>query len=276
MSAKLSSEEKRNRRVGLIVSLLLHIALVLAFIFTFAWLPPNPPPPELGIELALGNADEGSGKMPDLSNAAASLKRTQESPAEESNTKPTEEAEPVSNENPEAIPVVEEKKQEKPKTETKPIKTQESTQKNTEKPQNTKDDGKKTNDKALMQGDGKGDDGKAGSKGKEEGSPDGRGLYSSGGQGGTDPFSVKGWRLNCNIAVNDRSGETGRIVFNVEIDDQGYLAGLSLREANVSPAVVKLYEKAVQNQIENCLEKKGDKVEARAKGTLTFVLTNKR
>ncbi|HHL51842.1 MAG TPA: hypothetical protein ENJ39_00570, partial [Flammeovirgaceae bacterium] len=54
-------KEKQNKRIGLIVSVGAHVVLLLLFVFLVAWRAPNPPLPEIGIELNFGTSDAGSG-----------------------------------------------------------------------------------------------------------------------------------------------------------------------------------------------------------------------
>ncbi|MGD1841083.1 MAG: hypothetical protein ACFB0B_09325 [Thermonemataceae bacterium] len=258
---KLSQEEKKSRKVGLAVSIVLHIVLVAIFLYTFAWTPPNPPPPELGIALSLGTDEQGSGDLPDFSNAAGALTEREE-PTPENTTAPSE----ITSED-----IIKEAESDVVAEKT-PIKKKAPAPK--KQPQKVKKQ-KKVNTRSLMEGNGKGESNTPGNKGKEQGTPDGRSIYSANGAGGDDPFNVQGWRLNCDLKVNDRSGESGKIIFEIEIDDQGYLTGIKPKNYNVSPALMNLYKQTVQSQIEDCLEKKDANAPPRAKGTLTFILKAK-
>src|SRR5690606_37912735 len=56
----MEEEEKKNKRLGMIISVGLHGAMLLLFFFLLAWREPNPPLPDYGIELNFGMV-EGSG-----------------------------------------------------------------------------------------------------------------------------------------------------------------------------------------------------------------------
>jgi len=253
--------EKTSRRTAFIVSLVVHVLIVTLFFFIYAWEPPIPPPPEYGIELSYGSDEEGQGENPRF---VPTQERQSEDLPEES-TAPNEVVETPS-QLPEAEVSVPQKA---PET----------------KPQLPKDQPKQAepepqpNPKALFNpegsGTGKGDDGKEGIKGRSEGTLDGRGLYG-GGEGGFSLTGLDGWKLSCNnLQVNDNSGEEGFITFEIIVDEDGYLQTITTKQYNVSPRVVALYKRALEEQIEGCLVRSSARVPSRARGTITFRLKSK-
>jgi outer membrane biosynthesis protein TonB len=56
-------QEKNNDRTAWTVSILVHALLLIAFIFMVAWREPNPPLPEVGIQINFGTDDTGSGDI---------------------------------------------------------------------------------------------------------------------------------------------------------------------------------------------------------------------
>ena len=59
----MNSDENKNKRIGMVTSIGIHLTLFLIFFFLTAWRAPNPPNPEFGIELNFGLDNEGSGDV---------------------------------------------------------------------------------------------------------------------------------------------------------------------------------------------------------------------
>ncbi|MEQ9591024.1 MAG: hypothetical protein RLN86_00405, partial [Cyclobacteriaceae bacterium] len=76
-------EEKKNRRIGMITSIGVHLALILAFLFIMAWRAPNPPLPEYGIELNFGLDDQGYGEVQPETPANEAESAEEQPPVEE-------------------------------------------------------------------------------------------------------------------------------------------------------------------------------------------------
>ncbi|WP_420386867.1 hypothetical protein [Roseivirga sp.] len=117
----MSDQEKKDKRFSIIVSAIIHSALIALFLILVAWREPDPPLPEYGIELNLGFQDAGSGDT----------ERTAETQVEdtEDDTPPDAETEtetdPVEEEVQEEV---QEEVVEQPKTEVTPVeKVQEET-----------------------------------------------------------------------------------------------------------------------------------------------------
>lgn len=257
------SSEQKSHRIGFLVSLLVHILLVVIFFLVYAWKPPIPPPPEYGIELMYGLDEAGQGEQPSF------LPTTQPQPIEQyTPTEPS--SQPIEPLHHEADADVSLPQEAPPKPEPKPTPTPKPAPPEPQVPP-------QPNPKALFNPDadqGKGDDGRQGNKGRQEGTLDGRGLYG-GGEGGYSVSGLDGWRLNCKLNVQDNSGEEGVIVFEIAVSAMGTLEYVRTRESNVSPRVVNIYRDAIHKQIEGCLEKSSARVPDRAQGTIIFYLRAK-
>lgn len=255
--------EKSSSRTAFIVSLVIHTLIVLLFFFIYAWEPPIPPPPEYGIELSYGTDEEGEGENPRF----VPTQETRSEPVPEESAAENEAVETPSDLPDAEVSVPEESPKPTPapkQNEPKPVEPE-------PRPQ--------PNPKALFNpdgtGTGKGEEGKEGTKGRSEGTLDGRGLYG-GGEGGFSVTGLDGWRLSCdNLQVNDNSGEEGFITFEIIIDEDGYLQTITTKQYNVSPRVVALYKRALEEQIEGCLVRSSTRVPSRARGTITFRLKSK-
>ena len=91
--------------------------------------------------------------------------------------------------------------------------------------------------------------GKVGDQGNPEGKLEAKALYGTpgGGGGGTGPaYNIRGWMPDSRPNVNDGSDESGRVVFQVKIDDEGRIISVVPIEKTVSPAVVAFYKREVE------------------------------
>lgn len=265
---KMSAEEKR-KRIAAGVSITLHVALLLLFIFLIAWREPDPPLPEYGIELNFGLDDAGSGDVQPETQPVQT--EQQEEPAEEEPVEEVQETTPepvepvdevieetVEEVTPTPVPqhdspdVIEEKPVEEKKEEVKPVeqpKKQEPTpdprpvEEKTE-PVKSGNSGEADSQQNTSQGD-KTD--AQGDQGDPEGSVDSRALYGKTGGGGGLAVSLSGWKLDGDPKVNDTSNEEGRIVFEIQVDDNGEIIGVRVLERTVTAAVARKYQEAVQN-----------------------------
>jgi protein TonB len=91
---------------------------------------------------------------------------------------------------------------------------------------------------------GDGSPGDVGDQGSPQGTLDGKSLYGSPGGGGTGgaSVSISGWRKKNITLPKDKTNETGKIVFEVTVNDLGTLTKIRATSSTVSPTVVKFYE----------------------------------
>lgn len=57
-----SKKEKKNKQIGAFISIGSHVILLFLFLFIVAWRAPDPPLPEIGIELNFGLEEAGTGE----------------------------------------------------------------------------------------------------------------------------------------------------------------------------------------------------------------------
>jgi hypothetical protein len=273
--------EKRNERTGAIVSVAVHGAAILAMVLIAGWKAPNPPLPEYGIELNFGLADAGTGEVqpeevPDATEPSEEqVSSESEEQAEETAANETE-AEPVT----EAIvskvesPVVtkEEKKEPaKPKEAPKePVKEEKPVLAEYKKPSEsaTKDN---ADGKTVSQGDQKD---KIGDQGKPESTLDANALYGkTGGGGGGPSLDLTGWTWDYIPKPDIKSGENGKVVFLIEVDDRGEILKVTTEERSVSPEV----EKALLAEVRKLTFSRisDGAVPEVSKGRITFVLRSR-
>ncbi len=256
-----SQEEKKNKRVGMIVSLSVHTLLLLLFAFLMAWQEPDPPLPEYGIELNFGVDQAGTGEIqpetpPNQTENVeeAAPEETQPEEIVEEEPEPEVVEEPVMEEvtevfeDKESEDVVEEKPEETEKVEEtvvkeEPVPAEPEEKTEEKKPVTENEKGEENTPVSVNQGD-KTDE--TGDQGDEQGVIDARALYGKPGGGGGSSLELAGWMWDFTPKPNDTSNEGGRIVFEIKIDDQGEIISIKTLEKTVSPSVEKIYKAEVE------------------------------
>ena len=88
--------------------------------------------------------------------------------------------------------------------------------------------------------------GTVGDQGNPKGSIDASSLYGKPGGAKTGlALNVSGWGMGARPQVNDDSDESGRIVFEITVDDTGDIINVRVKESTVSQSVVEVYKRAV-------------------------------
>lgn len=284
----MSEEEEKYKKTGMIISVSVHLIVALLFFFLLAWQEPDPPLPEYGIELNFGLDNVGSGETQQpqpteqVTQAEQNVAETQEEvieevPEEIPEPEPEVTQDPVVEETvtepetssevtqPVESPVVEKEKKQ-------PVKKQETPVKETPpapKKQVTEQLGKET--PSANQGD---DTNKPGDKGKEEGKVDERALYGAKGGANGASLEMSGWQWDFLPKPNDTSNENGKIVFQITIDEEGYIIGVKTLEKTVSPEIEKVYRQAVE---ELSFSKTGDNIRTAptSTGKITFIIRSR-
>ena len=256
----MSNQEKKDKKVGIAVSVGLHVLMLLLFFFILAWRAPDPPLPDYGIELNFGMDDAGSGNQQPKTPASKSTVEKVESQAPESQPEPVREVikepavqpQPVVEQPTEAVEEVvsqpqpspvtkEEVKKVEPKPKAEPVKepVKEEPKKESPKPALFPSENKSSESANANQGD---KENAVGDQGSQQGSIDSRAMYGEqgGGQGGPQ-LNISGWRWDEAPNKRDQSTENGRIVFRFKIDDQGYVIEAATVETTVSPKVTQFY-----------------------------------
>ena len=292
-----TEEEKKNQKVSMMISLGIHGLLLIIFLFILAWKAPDPPLPEYGIELNFGVSDVGTGDIqpqtPPNENTSEEEAAPEELPQEaaeevvepletvEESTESSEEVvETVDNvqESPDVVPdtpqedpgpvIEEEKKEEEKKPEAKPVENEDPV-KPADGAQGT--EGESEEAEAANQGDNLDE---TGDKGDPQGTLDSRALYGNPGGGGGSSLDMAGWMWDFKPEPDDTSSETGRLVFEIKIDDQGEILSVRRLESTVSPAIEKIYRQEVEKLT---FSKTSDNalVAPISTGKITFVIRSK-
>lgn len=273
-------------------SLGVHTVLFLILFFVIAWRAPDPPLPEYGIELNFGLDDQGSGEVQpedqvgDKGESVTSETVSEQMPEQSAET-PSETSEPAAEK--EVVPVpskaespVSVKEVKKPVTESKePVKAEAKTPKKestvTTPAETTKETAAEETARkgdAASQGD---NVNKTGDKGSEQGTLDAKALYGTpgGGGGGTGMnLQMAGWTWADQPSIPQLpDNENGRIVFDIECDENGDITGITTVERTLSPRAEQLLKEMIRKN--SLIRTSGGKVPERSRGRFVFVLRTK-
>jgi len=92
-----------------------------------------------------------------------------------------------------------------------------------------------------------GDKNRSGDQGADDGKIDSRALYGKQGGGDGGPLiNLSNWAWDKINITKDPSSENGKIIFRINVDDGGYITGISVVETTVSPSVVRYYQSQVE------------------------------
>ncbi|MEQ9403807.1 MAG: hypothetical protein RIM99_09495 [Cyclobacteriaceae bacterium] len=258
-------KEEKNKRVGWLVSVGVQLFLLVLFYFLIAWKAPFPPIPEYGIELGFSQS------------AGAVLPTESASPAEEAPEEDAEqeESDNIQDEVTENLDDTSEKIEEVVETVEESETPVEEVVKASSAAMNERIE-KKTADEVV---DETAEKDEPTEEVQEEKQPeiDERAIYgsqgaSSGNEEGAS-LALSGWIWDFKPKPNDESEETGKIVYKIVVDEDGYLVKIETVISTVSPSVERKYRAAVQKLT---FSKTSDyKSAPLSTGTLTFIIKTK-
>ncbi len=263
-------EENKRKRKAMITTAVIQAVMLLIFYFLIAWREPNPPNPEFGIELNFGMTNTGSGNEPVQSTTQSKTTEQEEAAAQQSESESdqtqesTEQKTPVDPvKNPNADVTQEKTEAAKPKQ------TQSTTDKTT-----TAKDPKASEKVADKSNTSQGNTGETGDQGNPEGDINKDALYGEpgGGDNGSS-LEMSGWQWDSPPDPKDSSQESGKIVFEIEVDSDGYLVKVNVKTSTVSQTLVNRYKAAVQDLTFS--KTSTYKPAPSSKGTITFIIRTK-
>ena len=122
---------------------------------------------------------------------------------------------------------------------------------------------------------GNGAPGAVGDQGDPRGTPDGKSLMGNPGSGGSGgaSVSISGWNKKDFKLPKDNTSETGRIVFNVTVDNRGNVISIVTKSSTVSPSVTNFYRSYIQSNLGKNLSPQGTPP-PKSTGTITINITN--
>ena len=301
-----TEKDKENQMIAAASTAVLMSVLIIGMMFMriFTSLPKDPVIEY--VEVNFGLDDAGSGKVQTLNKASDSpraedVKKADDTPKQKAVPKVTPPPTPKIEAKPSKViatkPPITTKVEspvEASEKETKPTKTiPKETPKPVETPKPEPKPEKKIDDNALFKkssgaSGGNGTSGKAsgtggnnngdkpgsvGDQGNPKGKIDAGSLYGKpGGSSQGVALNISGWGMGSRPQVNDDSDESGKIVFEIKVDDSGDILSVRVKETTVSQSVVELYKRAV-NKMK--LVPKSDNVPPVSTGTLTFIIKTK-
>ena len=240
----MNREEKRNKRTGFLVSLVVHAGLLILFIFLLAWKEPYPPLPEYGIELNLGFDAQGLGDEATEEPAKEEIVEEQEEVQEEEVIEESEETQ-----TPEVEEISEEIEAESYEESTSDVSATDSKVAQEETKEEEKVEEKKEKPKVLVTyksgGTSEGEKDGEGDQGDPKGSEESQNYEGTLGGGGGAQLSISGWKWEKVPDPKEDSDATGKIVFEIKVDRYGKVIGIKTLEKTVSPLVVSKYREEV-------------------------------
>lgn len=265
------------------MSLGLHGLIIALLFFLAAWRAPDPPNPVYGIEVNLGFDDSGSGDVqpdtepvqentpPPQQEQTTVEENTQDEEPEIDQPVATETESPVAVNKPKAAEVKPKEVVKKPQPKTEPVKQE---VKNPDPKAVFNPDANKSaeakNGKSGSQGD---DENKSGDKGNPEGKVDAQALYGTpggGGGGNGTGLDLAGWTWDRAPVVKMPENEkNGKIVFEIEVDENGEITKLVPIERGLSPVAEKLCREEL---LRLSFSPTGKNVPPVSRGRVTFVV----
>lgn len=310
-----NQKERKRKLISVLVAVAVHLGIVLLCIWINAWVPPNPPPPELGIEVDFGDFSMGSAKIENDVQAndnealeEASIEEIieeEEVPVEETEEVEEVDAEEVVKESPieeahnEAViePVVvteedavivdtkeqpEEKvsvvKPEEKKEETKKEKVIAKKQETFEKKEKTqpvkKEDGLGSSTQNKANNDGTAVNREIGDAGFKGGKDGGEKVLKKSYGGGNAVLDMPGWTWEEKPVISDQSSETGTLVLEIRIDEEGEVISVKPVKRSISRATTNIYIQAVKDLV-FYPDVVGGVLQSETTGRITFVIKMK-
>ncbi|GAA5031033.1 hypothetical protein GCM10011506_21580 [Marivirga lumbricoides] len=283
--------ESKNNKIGIAVSVAIHVILLLLFLWVTAWKEPYPPAPEFGIELNIGMTQEGSGDEPVAEQPEENVQESEEETVEEvqdevTDTEPADKTVESTSETESVNEVEEVADQEAVTKEDAPVKVEEKKtppKKQTESAQQKKPveakkepEKPKTNPNALFPGSSTSQGDKAnqsGDQGVEDGKVDSKNLMGPQGGGSGSSLDMAGWAWDSPPRPNDTSDQNGKIVFQIRVDSNGEVISVRLLETTVSPEVVQVYQNEVSRL--SFSRTSGGIAPSQSSGKITFLIRSK-
>lgn len=251
----------KDKRTGLITTVILHAVLLLIFAF-FGLNYMDPPPEEIGVAINFGFSNDGMNNDPSVTPA----EQIENTPTETAVNEPTPvdpvEEQIITQDIDEAPSIA--KKEE----ETKPI--PDAVKKEEPKPnENLSNALDKWKNKKSEAGGGDGETGKAGDQGDINGDPNSNSYVGAGGTG-DGSFTLAGRSLVSSPKIKDNSQEEGKVVVDIIVDKYGKVlrANPGARGSTTTSSV--LYKKAKEAAMLYKFNANPD-VPEEQKGTITFI-----
>jgi protein TonB len=253
--------EDKNKRSGLIGTIVVHVLMLLVFIF-YGMTYLEPPPPEEGITINFGTSDDGMGEQQPVEPVSSNQETVPDQPTEETVSAPTESSQEMLTQTIEEAPTVVkkkkvmEKKVETPKEEPKP--SAELAKANSQ-----------WKNKSKAQQSNEGETGKPGDQGSLEGDPN-SGSRVGGPSGSGITFNLAGRKMIGVPKIVDNSQEEGKVVVDIVVDQSGNVVRAIPGGRGSTTTSPVLYRKAKEAAMRAVFSIKSDAA-IEQKGQMTFI-----
>ena len=253
------NQEDKNRTISGVITLLC-MALVVVVCLSFGYDPPDPPIPEEGVEVNLGNSDFGLGNnpMPDASEASSAPRPR--AATENVSTQRTESTTPINtSDNPSTA------KHDNPT----PTTTKPEPPKEPEINKNALFNGNRGNKNKNANSGSEGNTYGSGNMGKEGGDPNSNRYDGTPGNGGVG-FSLAGRSAKALPSPNTSTQKQGKVVVKIWVDRAGNVTQTSAPEKGSTVTDAALVRQAKAAALKAKFSPKDDAPEVQT-GTITYV-----
>ena len=256
------NQEDKNRTISGVITLLC-MALVVVVCLSFGYDPPDPPIPEEGVEVNLGNSDFGLGNNPMPEASEASSAPRPRTATEQVSTQRTESTTPINS-------------SDKPSTaktdNPTPTTTKPEPPKEPEINKNALFNGNRGNKNKNANSGSEGNTYGSGNMGKEGGDPNSNRYDGVPGKGGAG-FSLAGRSARALPSPNTSTNKEGKVVVKIWVDRAGNVTQVSAPEKGSTLTDASLVSKAKAAAMKAKFSPKDDAPEAQT-GTNTYVFRN--
>lgn len=252
---------EKNKRTGLITTVLVHIGLLLIFAF-FGMTYMEPPPEEEGITINFGYSEVGRNN-----NEQNNPTPTPTPPTETQQAEPTPqevvEEEIITQDVEEAPSIQEDKKKEKVEEVPEPKKEEPKPDKSLSEAIN------KWKNTKTESGGGDGETDQIGNQGNPDGDKDSK-KYSGGGNGDGPSYTLEGRSMVKSPTIKDNSQETGKVVVDIIVDKYGKVVRATPGARGSTTASSQLYKIAKEAALNTKFNANPDAREEQ-QGQMTFI-----
>ena len=249
----------KDKRKGIIGTVVFHIIVVIIlFIATLS--PPDPPRPEIGMEINLGYSDQGMGDV------------QPPKPVEKVIPKPTQEVQPTKDN------VVTQNTEESIKLDDSKTKVKEQPKEIVKKPEEEPVEEKKKvinqdfvfkKKKKSTDGGNEGITGKPGDQGKEDGKVEAVNYSGAGGNGNGISFSLAGRAAKKLAKPTNNSSEQGTVVIKIWVDRSGKVINARMKVSGTNTSSTNLQKLALEAALKARFNANPNATEVQT-GTITY------
>jgi outer membrane biosynthesis protein TonB len=260
----MTSDEKRNSKKSAWITAVIQLILLVVLYFVVAWKEPFPPIPEFGITLEMGSM---SSPVPSSTTQVEEVEDQSTSATQQPEASETEASETVPTDDLNSPDVREELSDTEEMTEESLPEQAEISNQQDEISEESEVRVDEVEQNEMLEEDI-----------QEEKVVDERSLYpgtqssSEGTEGeneGTN-LQMSGWKIQYLPQPDDKSSEEGKIVFQIRVDEDGYVIAIETLTSTVTPGVERVYRSAVEQIV---LERTADQQSAPVSvGTITFII----